>query len=77
MDHPTKLGPATIQDGDWSPDDQSFNENGPLKGIIQSSDRAEVRALVAALDKSEEEIEIITDNQYSNVRDTAQSIAAG
>eukprot|EP00972_Heterocapsa_arctica_P023987 3532648-Heterocapsa_arctica.AAC.1 len=55
--------------GLWSPDDQSFNENGSLKGISQSSDTAEVRALVAALAKAEDNIEIITDNQY--VRDTA------
>eukprot|EP00972_Heterocapsa_arctica_P062031 9145736-Heterocapsa_arctica.AAC.1 len=27
-----------------SPDDQSFNENGPLKGTSQSPDRAEVRS---------------------------------
>eukprot|EP00972_Heterocapsa_arctica_P058334 8606579-Heterocapsa_arctica.AAC.1 len=31
--------------GLWSPDDHIFNENGPLKGTSQSSDRAEVRAL--------------------------------
>eukprot|EP00972_Heterocapsa_arctica_P106853 15741026-Heterocapsa_arctica.AAC.1 len=42
--------------GLWSPDDQSFNENGPVKGTSQSSDRAEVRALVAVLEKAEEEI---------------------
>eukprot|EP00972_Heterocapsa_arctica_P015314 2256240-Heterocapsa_arctica.AAC.1 len=41
----------------------------------QSSDRAEVRALVAALEKTEDEIYVITDNQY--VRDTAQYIASG
>eukprot|EP00972_Heterocapsa_arctica_P087046 12830751-Heterocapsa_arctica.AAC.1 len=34
--------------GLWSPDNQSFNENGPFKGTSQSSDRADVRALVAA-----------------------------
>eukprot|EP00972_Heterocapsa_arctica_P007333 1069583-Heterocapsa_arctica.AAC.1 len=39
--------------GIWSPDDHSFNENGPLKGKNQSSDRVEVRALVAALEKTE------------------------
>eukprot|EP00972_Heterocapsa_arctica_P068562 10130960-Heterocapsa_arctica.AAC.1 len=39
--------------GIWSPDDKSFNENGRLKGKSQSSDRAEVRALVAALEKTE------------------------
>eukprot|EP00972_Heterocapsa_arctica_P044228 6529848-Heterocapsa_arctica.AAC.1 len=41
----------------------------------QGSDRAEVRALVAALEKAEESIEVITDDQY--VRDTAQYLAAG
>eukprot|EP00972_Heterocapsa_arctica_P092325 13614938-Heterocapsa_arctica.AAC.1 len=41
----------------------------------QGSYRAEVRALVAALETSEETIDIITDNQY--VRDTAQYLAAG
>eukprot|EP00972_Heterocapsa_arctica_P113499 16437399-Heterocapsa_arctica.AAC.1 len=61
--------------GLWSPDEESFNDNGPLKGKQQSSDRAEVRALVAALEKSENKIEVITGNQY--VRDTAQYIAAG
>eukprot|EP00972_Heterocapsa_arctica_P054081 7969345-Heterocapsa_arctica.AAC.1 len=25
----------------WSPDESSFNDNGPLKGKNQSSDRAE------------------------------------
>eukprot|EP00972_Heterocapsa_arctica_P012363 1814699-Heterocapsa_arctica.AAC.1 len=35
--------------GIWSPDKASFNDNGPLRGNNQSSDRAEVRALVAAL----------------------------
>eukprot|EP00972_Heterocapsa_arctica_P100645 14839136-Heterocapsa_arctica.AAC.1 len=61
--------------GLWSPDEQSVNDHGPLKGSRQSSDRAEVRVLVAALEKAEGNIEIITDNQY--VRDTAQYIAAG
>eukprot|EP00972_Heterocapsa_arctica_P029774 4386784-Heterocapsa_arctica.AAC.1 len=61
--------------GIWSPDDQSFNENGPLKGTTQSSDRAEVRALVAALEKTEGGIYIITDNRY--VRDTAQYLETG
>eukprot|EP00972_Heterocapsa_arctica_P027793 4088310-Heterocapsa_arctica.AAC.1 len=27
--------------GLWSPDEQSFNENGPLKGKNKSPDRAE------------------------------------
>eukprot|EP00972_Heterocapsa_arctica_P003397 507643-Heterocapsa_arctica.AAC.1 len=61
--------------GIWSLDEESFNEQGPLKGNRQSSDRAEVRALVAALEKAENNIEVITDNQY--VRDTAQYIVAG
>eukprot|EP00972_Heterocapsa_arctica_P095015 14014131-Heterocapsa_arctica.AAC.1 len=39
--------------GIWSPDDHTFNENGPLKGTNQRSDRAEVKALVAALEKAE------------------------
>eukprot|EP00972_Heterocapsa_arctica_P082362 12136599-Heterocapsa_arctica.AAC.1 len=55
--------------GIWSPDQMSFNEHGPLKGNKQSSDRAKVRALVAALEQAEENIEVITANQY--VRDTA------
>eukprot|EP00972_Heterocapsa_arctica_P095950 14158265-Heterocapsa_arctica.AAC.1 len=33
--------------GIWSPDENNFNNNGPLKGKNKSSDRAEVRALVA------------------------------
>eukprot|EP00972_Heterocapsa_arctica_P094144 13883923-Heterocapsa_arctica.AAC.1 len=39
--------------GLWSPNDHSFNEHGPLNGTNPSSDRAEVRALVAALEKAE------------------------
>eukprot|EP00972_Heterocapsa_arctica_P021123 3108353-Heterocapsa_arctica.AAC.1 len=39
--------------GLWSPDDKSFNEHEPLKGKNQSSDRAEVSALVASLEKTE------------------------
>eukprot|EP00972_Heterocapsa_arctica_P092467 13638917-Heterocapsa_arctica.AAC.1 len=61
--------------GIWSPDEESFNEHRPLKGSKQSSDRSEVRALVAALEKAENNIEVFMDNQY--VRDTAQYIAAG
>eukprot|EP00972_Heterocapsa_arctica_P046309 6831607-Heterocapsa_arctica.AAC.1 len=75
-DHLTTSETVTTQDGGiWSPDERSFNKNGPLKGANQSSDRAEVRALVAALEKAEEYINVITDNQY--VRDTAQYIATG
>eukprot|EP00972_Heterocapsa_arctica_P021860 3215495-Heterocapsa_arctica.AAC.1 len=61
--------------GILSPDDHSFNDNGPLKGKHQSSDRAEVIALVAALEKTEGNIYIITDNKY--VRDTAQYLETG
>ncbi len=61
--------------GLWSPDDVNFRDSGPLKGKNQSSDRAEVRALVAALEKNQVEIDIITDNQY--VRNTAQYLQAG
>eukprot|EP00972_Heterocapsa_arctica_P005539 818418-Heterocapsa_arctica.AAC.1 len=38
--------------GMWSPDNPNVQENGPLKGRDQGSDRAEVRALVAALEKT-------------------------
>eukprot|EP00972_Heterocapsa_arctica_P078346 11551465-Heterocapsa_arctica.AAC.1 len=55
--------------GMWSPDNPYFKEHGALKGRDQGSDRAEVRALVAALGKSIGGIEVITDNQ--SVRDTA------
>eukprot|EP00972_Heterocapsa_arctica_P048939 7210094-Heterocapsa_arctica.AAC.1 len=61
--------------GIWSPDESSFNDNGPLKGNNQSSDKAEVRALVAALEKTEGVIDVITDNQY--VRNTAQYFESG
>eukprot|EP00972_Heterocapsa_arctica_P017660 2610807-Heterocapsa_arctica.AAC.1 len=36
--------------GMWSPDHANFKENEPLKGKDQGSDRAEVRALLAALE---------------------------
>eukprot|EP00972_Heterocapsa_arctica_P024706 3643653-Heterocapsa_arctica.AAC.1 len=62
-------------DGDWTPDDQSFNEHIVLIGKEQGSDRAEVRALVAALEKTEQVIEVTTYNQY--VKDTTQYLAAG
>eukprot|EP00972_Heterocapsa_arctica_P044948 6633563-Heterocapsa_arctica.AAC.1 len=38
--------------GMWSPDNPNFKENDALKGKDQGSGRAEVRALVAALEKS-------------------------
>eukprot|EP00972_Heterocapsa_arctica_P056439 8327006-Heterocapsa_arctica.AAC.1 len=72
----TKIGASCYAGrGLWTPDNQSFNDNGALKRKEQGSDRAEVRALVAALEQTEETIEVITDNQY--VRDTEQYIAAG
>eukprot|EP00972_Heterocapsa_arctica_P062173 9163843-Heterocapsa_arctica.AAC.1 len=49
--------------GIWSPDEERFSETVPLKGIRPSSDRAEVRALVAALENAENIVEVITDNQ--------------
>eukprot|EP00972_Heterocapsa_arctica_P018134 2679314-Heterocapsa_arctica.AAC.1 len=53
-----------------------FIDGSPYKiGKNQSSDRAEVRSLVAALEKTEGEIDIITDNQC--VRDTAQYLETG
>eukprot|EP00972_Heterocapsa_arctica_P095470 14080383-Heterocapsa_arctica.AAC.1 len=59
----------------WSPDNPNFKENDALKGKVQGSDRAEVRALLAALEKRIGKIEVITDNQY--VRDTANGLLAG
>eukprot|EP00972_Heterocapsa_arctica_P070282 10382053-Heterocapsa_arctica.AAC.1 len=59
----------------WSPDNPNLNENGPPKGRDQGSDRAEVRALVAALEKTNCHLEVITDNRY--VRDTATYLLAG
>eukprot|EP00972_Heterocapsa_arctica_P030742 4525456-Heterocapsa_arctica.AAC.1 len=38
--------------GMWSPDNVNFKQNGALIGREQGSDRAEVRALVAALEHS-------------------------
>eukprot|EP00972_Heterocapsa_arctica_P057730 8516501-Heterocapsa_arctica.AAC.1 len=53
----TKVGASCYAGwGLWTPDDRSFNECGPLLGEEQGSDRAEVRAMVAALEKSEEAI---------------------
>eukprot|EP00972_Heterocapsa_arctica_P074403 10980391-Heterocapsa_arctica.AAC.1 len=67
----TKIGASSyVGWGMWSPDNPKFKENGPLKGRDQGSDRAEVRALVAALNKTTSCIEVITDNQY--VRDAAK-----
>eukprot|EP00972_Heterocapsa_arctica_P065760 9707544-Heterocapsa_arctica.AAC.1 len=57
----------------WSPDNANFKENGALIGRDKGSDRAEVRTLVAALEK--QNIEVITDNQY--VRDTANLLLSG
>eukprot|EP00972_Heterocapsa_arctica_P075298 11108145-Heterocapsa_arctica.AAC.1 len=54
--------------GNGSPDNANFKEKEPLKGKDQGSDRAEVRAQLAALEKSTGRIEVIPDNQY--VRDT-------
>eukprot|EP00972_Heterocapsa_arctica_P082987 12228669-Heterocapsa_arctica.AAC.1 len=72
----TKVGASCFAGwGLWTPDDQQSNECGPFLGEKQGSDRAEVRALAAALEHSEDVIEVIADNQY--VRDTAQYLAAG
>eukprot|EP00972_Heterocapsa_arctica_P093529 13795637-Heterocapsa_arctica.AAC.1 len=59
----------------WSPDNGNFTEIGPLKGKDRGSDRAEVRALLAALEKTIGKLEVITDNQY--VRDTAHYLLSG
>eukprot|EP00972_Heterocapsa_arctica_P014542 2140513-Heterocapsa_arctica.AAC.1 len=59
----------------WSPDNGNFKEKGPRKGKDQGSDRAEVRALLAALEKTIGKNEVITDNQY--VRDTTNYLLSG
>eukprot|EP00972_Heterocapsa_arctica_P058597 8641700-Heterocapsa_arctica.AAC.1 len=72
----TKIGASSYAGwGMWSPDNPNFKANGALIGRDQGSDRAEVRALVAALAKSIGGIEVITDNQY--VRDTANYLLTG
>eukprot|EP00972_Heterocapsa_arctica_P013785 2033827-Heterocapsa_arctica.AAC.1 len=72
----TKVGASAYAGwGLWTPGNLNLNENGALTGLDQGSDRAEVRALVAALEKSPSSIGVITDNQY--VRDTANYIKAG
>ena len=72
----TKIGASAYAGlGMWSPDNGNFKENGPLKGKGQRSDRAEVRALLAALEKTIGKIEVITDNQY--VRDTSNYLLSG
>eukprot|EP00972_Heterocapsa_arctica_P070029 10344510-Heterocapsa_arctica.AAC.1 len=49
----TKIGASAYAEwGMWSPDNPKFKDNGALKGRDQGSDRAEVRAVVAALEKS-------------------------
>eukprot|EP00972_Heterocapsa_arctica_P066841 9863188-Heterocapsa_arctica.AAC.1 len=49
----TKIGASAYAGwGMWSPDNGQFKDNGPLKGKDQGSDRAEVRALLAALEKT-------------------------
>eukprot|EP00972_Heterocapsa_arctica_P006107 899282-Heterocapsa_arctica.AAC.1 len=69
-----KLEQVAMRDGGSGPQMIKYS-CGPLLGEEQGSDRAEVRALVATLEESEETIEIITDNRY--VRDTAQYLTAG
>eukprot|EP00972_Heterocapsa_arctica_P102349 15079561-Heterocapsa_arctica.AAC.1 len=59
----------------WSPDNINVKENGAPKGRDQGPDRAEVRALVAALEQLIGGIEVITDHQY--VRDTANYLLTG
>eukprot|EP00972_Heterocapsa_arctica_P005461 806458-Heterocapsa_arctica.AAC.1 len=67
----TKVGASAYAGwGMWSPDNQNVKENGALKGRDQGSDRTEVRALVAALEKAIGGIEFITDNQYVRTQKT-------
>eukprot|EP00972_Heterocapsa_arctica_P044548 6575381-Heterocapsa_arctica.AAC.1 len=48
----TKIGASAYAGwGMWSPDNVNVTENGPLKGKDQGSDRAEVTASLAALEK--------------------------
>ena len=61
--------------GMWSADNADFCISGPLVGRRQSSDRAEVRALVAAVESAEEVVDVVTDNMY--VKDTAELIKMG
>eukprot|EP00972_Heterocapsa_arctica_P042511 6265705-Heterocapsa_arctica.AAC.1 len=71
-----KLEQVHMRGGVFGPQTtQHFKEHGPLTGRDQGSDRAEVIALVAALEKTTSCIEVITDNQY--VRDTAKYLLAG
>eukprot|EP00972_Heterocapsa_arctica_P071745 10597055-Heterocapsa_arctica.AAC.1 len=47
----TKIGASAYAGwGMWSPDNPNVKDSVPLKGRDQGSDRAEVRALVAALE---------------------------
>eukprot|EP00972_Heterocapsa_arctica_P058447 8622617-Heterocapsa_arctica.AAC.1 len=73
----TKIGASAYAGwGMWSPDNSNFKENDALKGKDQGSDKAEVRALLAALEKKNPgKIEVINDNQY--VRDTANGLLTG
>eukprot|EP00972_Heterocapsa_arctica_P039389 5800334-Heterocapsa_arctica.AAC.1 len=72
----TKIGASAYAGwGMRSPDNPNFKETGALRSRDQGSDRAEVRALVAALEKSIGGIEAITDTQY--VRDTANYLLTG
>eukprot|EP00972_Heterocapsa_arctica_P021602 3177531-Heterocapsa_arctica.AAC.1 len=63
MDRPPKLVLVQMQDGECGHQtNANFKENGAPIGRDQGSDRAEVRALVAALEQSIGGIEVITDN---------------
>ena len=55
--------------GVWFADNADFCVRGPLLGRGQSSDRAEVRALVAAVEAARGRIDVGTDNMY--VKDRA------
>ena len=61
--------------GMWSADNADFCIGRPLVGRRQSSDRAEVRALVAAVESAEDTVDVVTDNMY--VKDTAEIIKMG
>ena len=59
----------------WSAESTDFCVGKPLVGRRQSSDRAEVRALVAAVESASDTVDVVTDNMY--VKDTAEIIKMG
>eukprot|EP00972_Heterocapsa_arctica_P092742 13677761-Heterocapsa_arctica.AAC.1 len=68
----TKTGASAYAGwGMWSPDNPNVKENGALKGRDQGPDRAEVRALVAAL---ENPLEALKSSLTTDMSGTQQTI---